>query len=364
MIFFLLLIIGVLFAYEENKLCVSSKIELSTRHVFFGARFLCACMLALCALRGVEVGIDTEHYYESFYSGTERYVELGYWLFRQISLCFSNSFQVFLTLYAIAAIVPLFYTLKRDSWNISFSLLIYLTFSNFFYPETFNTIRATASIGLFLLALSFFVRHKKCRALAAAFISVIFHNSAVIAIFIAIVTMSIRELPRKIAYVSLLCSLVCGFMLEYSFAEYAEMLALWMSNMTGEGVEYYSRYVTSFEETDFNMVGTLSIMLPFTLFALLLYNEENAKKLMYKLFLVGTILSNIFISVTLIYRITMFFTVLIIILLPNTIKRYSDVKSKYLLSLTAFMLLWYVYKLFFTTSDNMAGILPYKFFFE
>lgn len=365
MIFFIVFIVAIIYSISENfRFQFTNTVELKNRNVYFGAKILCLIMFLLCALRSVDVGIDTAHYFDSFNLGASRFVEFGYWFFRGVSLYFDNSFQFFLALYAFASIVPIYIFLKRDSVNICFSLLIYLSFSNYFYPETFNTIRATASIGSFVLAVSFYESKNYQKTILFLILSVLFHNSVIVALIIGVLCNIIKKLPEKGTYISLIISLVFGLTFQTGYSSYASMLSLWVEEFTGDMADYYSQYVISFEETDFNIIGTLANMLPFTLFAIFTYDKHNAKHNYYKMFVIGTILSNVFISIALIYRITMFFTILLIVILPNTIIRSNGTKRRILFSLIALMLLWFIYKLFGTSSDRMAGIIPYSFFFE
>ncbi len=367
MIFITILLLLALCTFREQKISYSLyevDMTISKRKVYTGTAILCFIMFAICALRSTSVGIDTEHYYNSFQQGTNRNIEIGYWLVRDIALLFSNPFQVFLAIYAAASIFPLYYTLKRESVNVAFSLLIYLSFSNYFYPETFNTIRATASIAFYLLGLSFWLRHDRKIAIVLFLVSTVFHNSAIIALLLTVGILYINLFSRKLTYSALLLSVIFGLGFKSGFSDYAETISLWISSVPGDAIDYYSQYVNQFEETSFNIVGTLANMLPFTLFAIFLYDEENSRNAFYKLFVMGVILSNIFISVMLVYRITMFFTVMLLIVLPNTYVRLKGTKLKIVKGLIFFMILWYIYKLFGSTSDKMAGIIPYTFFFE
>ena len=363
---FLVLFIFALFSsiLEGKQLVTIESIRLKKRKVYVGAKLLFFVMLRLCALRSVEVGVDTSHYYIMFSSGTSRFVEFGYWLIRHISSMFGNSFQMFLALYAIVSLYPLYKMLGRESVNVSFSLLIYLSFSNYFYPEVFNVIRATAAIAFFCIALSYWVANRNKFALLLFVMSCLFHITAGVAIVIFICSQFIKWLPRQITYIIIIASFIFGVIFQTGFSAYAESLSYWMEDFSGDITGYYSHHLNDFLETNFNIVGTLSNTLPFTLFAILLYDERNSTNIFYKLFIIGVVLSNVFISVTLVYRITMFLSVFLIVVLPNTYRRISNPHKLILRCLILFMLMWYVYKLLGSTSDTMAGIIPYSFFFE
>lgn len=365
MIFFIVFVLAIVFTIAESKINVTLEpVRIRKRRVFFGARILGFLMFLLCALRAFDVGIDTINYYESFKTGISRFVEFGYWLIRNISLLLGGSFQVFLSLFALAALCPVYKMLYRESQNVSFSLLIYLSFSNFFYPETFNTIRATAAIGFFVLALSYWSRKEYRWGVLLFILSCLFHISSIVACGLLMIAQVVRRIPRYAINIAVIVSIVFGIVFQTGFSEYADSISLLLSSVSGDFAEYYYQHFVSLEKTEFNLVGTLSYMMPFSLFAILLYDKENSSSIFYKLFVLGVLLSNIFISVTLIYRITMYFTIFLIVVLPNTLKRLGRNSKILSMMLIFFMLLWYVYKLFFASNDDMAGILPYSFFFQ
>ena len=271
---------------------------------------------------------------------------------------------MFLSLFALAALAPLYKMLNRESRNISFSLLIYLSFSNFFYPETFNTIRATAAIGFFVLAMSYWSRKEYRCGLLLFIVSCLFHISSIVACGLLMIAQVVPYISRGVTNIAVIVSIVFGIVFQTGFSEYANSISLLLSSVSGDFTEYYYQHFASLEKTEFNLVGTLSYMLPFSLFAILLYDKENSNSIFYKSFVLGVVLSNFFISVTLIYRITMYLTIFLIIVLPNTLKRQRLNLKILSLMLIAFMLSWYIYKLFFASNDDMAGILPYSFFFQ
>ena len=365
MILFIVFVLAIVFTVVESQINVMPELHSpSKRNVFIGAKILVLLMFLLCALRRLDVGIDTLHYYESYKSGMTRFVEVGYWIIRNVSLLLGGSFQVFLSLFALSALGPLYKMLSRESINVSFSLLIYLSFSNFFYPEAFNTIRASAAIGFFVLALSYWSREEYRCSIPLLIISCLFHVSSIAACGLLMIAQVFHRIPRSVTYIAVIISIVFGIAFQTGFSEYADSISLWLAGVSGDFAEYYYQHFASLEGTDFNIVGTLSNMLPFSLFTIVLYDKKNSSCIFYKLFTMGVILSNIFISVTLIYRITMFFTIFLIVVLPNSMNRLKGNSRIFSMLLITFMLSWYVCNLFVASSDNMAGILPYSFFFQ
>lgn len=349
---------------QEQTSTQKKKSSKKNRRLFKGAILAESLMVFICGLRSVDVGVDTSNYYDIFTSGASRFMELGITVLSIIGHLLGNSFQVFLFLFALVSLLPIFYFINKRSQIVSFSLLIYLSFSNFFYPETFNTIRATAAIGLFTIAVLLVEKNRYKYAIIWFILSCSFHISAIAAGVLVLLGHLIKNFSKYATFTIIASSILFGLVFSTGFSAYAEVISIWLSTLTGDFADYYLHHFKDLEETEFNLVGVLSNMLPFSLFAIILYDNYNAKNIYYKLLVIGVVISNTFISIALVYRITMFLTLYLIIVLPNTHIRTHGFRRLALNGLILFMLLWYVYKLFGSTSDSMAGTIPYTFFFE
>ena len=312
-------------------------------------------MYFLCATRDISVGVDTKHYYFSFFHESVRSVEPTFYIIKKIAQSLGDSFPIFLNLFALATFIPLFFFFKKNSTNVAFSLLIYLSFSNYFYPETFNTIRATASISFFLLSISFFTEKKFVLCIIYTVTAILFHYSAIVIYLLALPFFFIPKIPQKFAILAITSSVILGIFFASGFNEWALNLSTNLAFFS----EDYAYHLMNLKETHFNIIGLTLGILPFSILCIFLHTEDNSKNVYYKLFLFSTILGNIFISVDLIYRITMYLSILITIILPNTIRKTSGIQRNILFYITGFIILFFLLRITLS-NDSLAGIIPYS----
>lgn len=318
-------------------------------------------MMLLCGLRGIKVGVDTGSYYDAYQYGAERFepiCQFLMWAGHALGL----SAKGFTMSMALITYIPLFLFFKKTSKDISFTILIFLSFSVYFYHETFNTARVYTAMAFSLFAYYYVAEGKIGKSLLFVLISVMCHYSAIATIPFMLLAHFLGRIRFGWMTVVISASVAFGFFFAVGFGDLAEQLSMLMEYYTsGDLANYYNTHLDTMKETDFNIVGTLSTMLPFSFFAIFMYDEQNAKSLYYKLFLIAVVLNNVFISVVLTYRFTMFYTLLITILLPNTFIRTREFKKLCLFGLSSFMVLWYIYMLVRATPESFAGTVPYQF---
>lgn len=364
MIFVIMLVYAMYASLHEYKVAPIATIgDLSHRRVPKHTTCLFLLLFFVCALRGEAVGQDSGNYIAGFAFGVSERMEYGIRLILIICKTLGLRYQWFVIIFAILSLLPLYMAIKKESSIVALSLLAYFSFSNYFYPEAFNAIRATTAVAFFVLSISFLHERNWKRYVCFSIIAILFHNTAIIAVLIGLLLLAVRKIPIKVAYVLIVVSFIIGIVFKTGFSEYSDLISLWLGQYSGATADYYALSASLMEEFNYNLAGTLSTMLPFTIFATLCTNEKNSENIFYKIFLTGVVLSNIFVSVTLSYRITMFFTILVCILAPNMITSEKGMKQKACVGLTLAMAFWFVYRLF-VIQDTMAGINPYVFFFE
>lgn len=319
-------------------------------------------MLFVCGLRGRTVGADTENYINAYLHGAGRFEPMFQFTMDICHLLFLSS-QDFLIVVAFITFIPLFIFLQQESKNTGFSLLIFLSFSVYFYPETFNTVRVCLSIVYMLFAYKYLSEIKLWKAIIFLVIGVLFHYSAIVIIPFLILARYIKKISFQVVLSLVVISFAFGIFFAVGFSDYAsQVLALSMA-FDNDMVSYYQTHLQNFEDSTLNIFGYLGDMLPFSLFVLLLYDRKNSTSLYYKLFLFAVLLTNVFISVQLAYRVTMFMLTTIIVVLPNTYYRVTKIRKFYLASLSTAMVFWYIYLLFNANAIGygMAGSVPYHF---
>lgn len=317
-------------------------------------------MMLLCGLRGIKVGVDTDSYYGAYQHGAERFepiCQLLMWGCHLLGL----SAKGFTMAMALMTYIPLFIFFKKTSKDICFSILIFLSFSVYFYHETFNTVRVYIAMAFSLFSYYYSSHGKVWKSLVFVLIATMSHYSAIATIPVMFFAHYLGRIRFWLMTAAIGGSVAFGFLFAVGFSDMAEQLSMLMEYYTsGDLANYYQKHLDTMEATEFNLVGTLSTMLPFSFFAIFMFDEQNAKSLYFKLFLIAVILNNVFISVVLTYRFTMFYTLLLTVLLPNSLLREKGFKKLGLIGLSSFMVLWYIYMLITATDGDMAGTIPYQ----
>lgn len=321
-------------------------------------------MFLLCSLRGYNVGTDTEAYYDFYKYGSFR-MEPLFVLLREMCLSLGLGVRGLLFLSALLTYIPLVMFLLRESKDILFSSLIYLSFSVMFFHQTFNIVRACIAISFMLWALHFLVKKRYRYSSVFLIISCLFHYSAIIIFLIVAITFIIRKLNFKFVFIAISLSLLFGMSTAYVFSDFSqELLALTMFTSSDLG-DYYNNYLREFNESNLNIVGLSANLLPLSLLCVLIY-KGNGESLYYKLFFIGCLMQNVFVSITYAYRFYLYFTILIIFLLPNSYCHIRGLKKLQINAVCIFFVLFYVFQCMTATPENrgLAGTVPYYFYWN
>ena len=328
--------------------------------------FLLLMMIFICGMRAPEVGRDTKNYIDIFLSGGGRagMYEPIFQLVADFTKWIGLGPNGFFTVMACITFIPLFWFFYKTSRLPVFSILIFLTFSVVFFHQTMNTVRASAALPFCLMA--FFHANKKQWKPTVLYFLVAtgFHYSSLVLAAILLLALMLKNLKREVFYVVLAVTLLTGLFLTSRIGAAIGRLTNAMVSLAlfSKGTGYYvaQNYMASLEGTSLNFFGVAGTLLPFSAYAFLLYDKENRDSLYYKLFVLGVFISNVFLSVAIVYRVTMFLTPLITVILPNTYKRSKPKKQAMLLGLSILMILWYCYQMLTAGPDDMAGTVPYR----
>ena len=322
-------------------------------------------MILLVGLRSPEVGRDTQNYVDIYLEGGWRYEPL-FQLVAAVSRWTGLGVNGFFTIMAVITFCPLFWFFRRTSWRPVVSALVFVTFSVVFFHQTMNTVRASAALPFCLLALFHASRKEWWKTVIFFLVAAGFHYSCLAVAALLWFSFLFKKVGRKGYYALLAVSLLIGLFLSSRIGAFlggiTNSLAALVALSSRTGYYVAQTYLASLGETSLNFFGVASSLLPFSLYGFLLYDPINRKSLYYRLFIIAVLVSNVFLSVAIVYRVTMFLTPLITILLPNTYRRSEPNKKLVLLVLSLLMILWYCYQLFTAGPSDMAGTVPYHVF--
>lgn len=323
--------------------------------------FVVVSMVLLAGFRDVSVGRDTMSYltmYEAkWISGR---IEPLFIVLIHICRSLGLSYHSFLLIVACLIYIPLYVFIRKWSCNLCLSMLVYMTFSVFFFANSFNVLRNAVSASFVLLCLSSLFEYNKKKAIVFGVIACGFHYSAIIALLIIYGSQIIRGIKPTFALILLAVSIVVG--LNSSFHEnlFASILQN-MSFLTGDAVDNYSKYLSDITESELNGNGIIMLIVPLSLISSLSFFCDECDKRFRIILFIGTIFGNLFITVLYTYRITVYLTLTSLVVIPQLCK--SNVKMIRVLS-SGIILILAVYFIYNLVYNKCPNLLPYKFFFE
>ena len=320
-------------------------------------------MIILCGFRGYDVGTDTESYLDSYnsrnlwdYSVGEPLYNLSMDIARFIGLGNTG----FLLLTALLTYVPLYTALRKMSPNINYSMLIYVTFSVYFFCNSFNVIRNSISASFILFVLYYISQKEYKRIVIYSLVAIGFHFSAIAILPLLYVAYKIENIDIKYAYAILFVSVIWG--LSSNYRDVATLLNAQLMRYDNSIVEHYNTiYFNDLAGHEFNANGIIMQIAPITLCSMLSFLTNSCNKYLRAILFLGAILGNIFVSILYVYRITLFLNIVAIVILPQIIE--SRVTQKGVrICVHSLVLMLFTYFIICAIKESEAFVVfPYHF---
>lgn len=327
---------------------------------------LLATMCAMCACRDLYCGTDTLNYkriYDSLLNLRES-ESLFIWALNTFS-----TFRGLLVFFALATYIPLFLFIKKETLYCCLAVLVFMVSPNRLFPETFNIIRQALAASLVLGGFIFWFHKKRLYSLGLILIATLFHTSSLIAL-------PFLFLPKKsISYKWSLILLISSVVLSYmgSLTTFIQnFITSTLGNLNidflGSALEHYSHYGAK-NIRELNIVGLSVRLLPVSLLCFLAYprTEEGGKSygFYYNIFLIGTVLGNIFLT-GIAWGIRIMFSIAMIqVLVVPLAYQYADRRYRtYINWILLFLSVSYIFYLISLPETGTRPIVPYKAFFE
>lgn len=320
-------------------------------------------LVFLSSFRNLSVGIDTQSYYNQFrydiQSDTLFYylfkLEPGWLLLNLWIKEIFGEFSIILFSSCLLTILPISYVFRRATNMPILAFFIY--FLLFYYFFSFSLIRQAIAISFFVLGVYFFSNNRKVEFHFSILFGSLFHYSIII--LYPVVFLAER---LKINFFWSICILFSTFFVGFFevFGDVRHILAYLP-------FEKYSNYIDYETEEGFNRLTNYIFIFPKTLFFLFsVYVQRIANysiinlELFLKLFFVGVVLLNLFLSVPQLSRFAWYLTFFEIIIIVNI---FDSVKGKIkILSIGFYSFYVLVYFLYYVRM-NRFGISPFEFNF-
>lgn len=265
------------------------------------------------ACRAPVVGADTWNYVRyldgerSFYNYDERDLEPLFIVYREVLVALNCNRFVVMLINGFLSCYPLYLLVKRFSNNVPLSLAM-LSIFNFYYLY-FCGLRQILAIAILIMAMLYVYDDKKMKWAVFASLAVVawlFHTSAATYAFVFASSYFIR-VNRLLLIISVIASAVIGIVLQ-SFNVF-DAFNIFLDLNVG-ATERLEDYLTN--EKDVNEIESAFLTLRPSMIALVVLmfiDKDKVNHWFTKLYIVGVVLSNLFVSVPMIGRLTTAFVV-------------------------------------------------------
>lgn len=313
----------------------------------------------ISAFRSFNIGNDTIEYtnlYTSLQNSTIesftwRY-ERGFLYFNRILSFVSSNPQVLLV--TIAFITCLAYYIVIKKYSLIPWMSVYLFFTLRYFDLSMNIARQTLAMAAILMAVTTILNKKYILFFILVLLATSFHNTAIISLCILFVD-KIKDNKKFVAFLAILTSI--GFIL---FPMIFNFLLRFFPT--------YSYYLTSsYMDGSTRTATILNITVNMVIILFVWYVGFPRSKpniLFFKMILVGLAISIISIRFSLLDRVGDYFSVFVILLLPNSFNNLRYNKSfKFLLYMFILIFMGYCLTILLLRPD-WNRIYPYQFFFQ
>ena len=330
------------------------------------------------AFRAPVVGADTWDYVRyltgerNFYNYDPRPLEPLFLIYRNTLCTLTNSRLVVMIINTIVTTIPLYYMIRKYSYNPPLSILFFCFWGGLMVY--FVGLRQILALSVLYVALIYWLETKdkylrKTLLLGSSiFIAYFFHTSTVLYSFIIVICLLPLKLTRITYILVILCSAFGGLFLKQvtSLDLFSFVLSMELSS-----IERLDNYL---ENTQLNDTMQLTVLLRLTIVSIVLFAIVEKEKLAHpfcKIFLLSVVLFNFLYSVPMIERITnplyFFGAIALTWIMGNNYKTNSVLRLRvniFLLLLVLYYMRSEIINLSNYDLNHEARMHPYYFIFE
>lgn len=305
------------------------------------------------AFRGYQVGTDTETYYRIF----DRLQQQGEFRYEPVFVMANKVFawvglppEALFAVLAALTLLLIFRFIERHSNDYLISICFFIALAYYFYM--FNIVRQGVAIGVTCFAFRYILQRQHLKFIFATLVAVGFHYSAVLfygAYFL------VRRFPLWLISTAWFISLV-------SLLIYNPLIELMMA-VVGQVGEYYLQYFLLDDEEAVLSFRRILLQLIFALGLLLLYKDgrqfvlSKEELAITNITLVGIVASNMLAGLGWLSRLSDYYDIFVILLIPILIYRlvHKNTRPLVVVFLVGFCTLFY-FRLLLIGSH---GVAPY-----
>lgn len=344
--------------YKTTQKTDISKIKKST--IFLILSFI--PLLFLIGFRDISVGVDTESYVQAFYrvindtltSADKKWLGYGYvFICKIVGTIFGDSY-VFLNF--VVGFLTLFF-LYKTIWNNSEipSLSLYILFSMCLYYQTFNQARQMLAIAILFYSIQYIKKEQFKKYVFFVLIATSIHESAIV--FLPFYFISRIDIKKKYIFIYFIMAIL-GYV-------FFDKISLFISNTTYGKIYQKTDYYKEENSSILNLIVRIIMLVAALIFSKITLKKDENSKILYNLVIWCTIIQVLTTKLYILGRVTTYFYMPYILLIPNIINSISTEKKNrkiyIFIVVSIFAIYHYIY--FKTTSVN-SGYDNYKFFFS
>ncbi len=305
------------------------------------------------SLRATDVGIDLPNYFYFYDKCNQvgwntifsyRYEPL-YIIYTKLIANFINNKQIFLVITAFLSLMGPLYIIKKYSKNYFLSIFLFITFQFFTYD--FYLLRQVIAMSILLLSLKYVEEKKFVKFAIMVGIATCFHTSAFL--FVIVYWLSKLEIDSKKLLIITGCMI--GILL------FGDRIINLVLNIV------YQHYVGSTGEEGgyFYFIVLLFVFLITTLLKKAFLRQQKTNQIWYNILILAMFIQLFAIKKPIISRATIYYSIALIIVLPNVIKCIKDKNLRMLINL----LVCVGFFLFYLTRLGNENIyMTYHFFWQ
>lgn len=314
-----------------------------------------AILFFIAALRSTSVGNDSGQYARHFYHlqllGFQEIIdyyqnELGFYFFVKLLTFISSDHQIMFAfigaLYAYS-ISRFIYKYSKDPM-VSFIMLIPMMYFAF----SLTGLRQTVAISILLISIDYIIGRRLLKFLIMIFLAGLFHQSAFLFILAYIIRNKKITFKRILLYLAFMpiVFLLRPFIIRVvQFFLYSSYSMDWSQSAGG--------WTTLFTY--------ILIVITAAIFKNQLENQDINFSFFFTMMYIGTLIQMFVPLQPNIFRVSMYYNIASIILIPNILKTQKDRISKLIAYSIFFVLMGVQYYVF---TFNAARVQPYKFFWQ
>lgn len=361
---------------------ISYTSKIKNKEIFFLV-FSFIILFFVSGLRNNYVGADTATYISTFNiikniplsQSFELYFESGYILYNYVIGLFFDNAQFLIIISSFIIIIAITTFIYKNSANVYMSLYLFITLM--FYYDSMNIMRQFLAVSVILYGFEFVKSRKFIKYLVCVIIATFLHTTAIISILIYFLYS--WQFSYKRIFLLFICSLVGYSLLNPILIIVFELLPRYASYETRLGSNNFASYIAAFMYFVIVLFGLIILRYDYSkskkyqIGDLLKQNDnllinDNTNSYIYSpltyIMVITTVLNFLAIEFNILGRADIYFSIFVIIYLPNVINK---IKNKNIKFLSYFFILIFctLYNIIiFLLRPDWHWVIPYEFFFN